>query len=87
MNCQAKRLFPEVDFGVNKILVCTGTVVIDYAERWPSGNHMRSSIIVNYDEVSGTIETLNSYYQLIGPKGDTVIGGGDWGRLVMSIFY
>lgn len=84
---QAKRVFPEINFGVNKTMVFTGTVVVDYAERWPAGNHMRSSLIVEYDPDTGRVETLNTYYLLSGPKGDHMLGCVDLRGLVMSIFY
>ena len=65
--------------------VLTGTVVEDFKGRWGPGMHMRSSVI---DRITDdVVYTANSIYLLEGKEGDTVLGGGDWGRDVAGIFY
>ena len=65
--------------------ILTGTVVVDNKGRWEPGMHMRSSKIKSI--VEDLVYTSNSIYLLEGEEGDTVLGGGDWGRDVAGIFY
>ena len=65
--------------------ILTGTVVVDNKGRWEPGMHMRSSVIERI--VEDLVYTRNSIYLLEGEEGDTVLGGGDWGDKVASIFY
>lgn len=45
----------------------TGEVVEDRLNRWCPGDAMRSSWVVNFNEDTLVVETLNTIYQLDGP--------------------
>lgn len=80
---KARELNP--DFNMERVSVFTGTVVSDPTGRWEEGYHMRSSLILQFDEASGRVETQNTIYILEGEGGGDIIG--DIGRDVMRIFY
>lgn len=71
--------------GVDKIMMFTGIVLEDPTGRWLPGYHMRSTVILNYDEETGEVETLNTMYKLLGEGGNDVVP--DLGKRVTNIFY
>ena len=92
-----KQRFQEIhgiDIHTDNIYVLTGTILQDSTDKLEAGNHTRTSVIIdirtepnNTYGVNYIYETANTIYKVYGMEGDTVIGGGDWGRNVMSIFY
>jgi hypothetical protein len=60
----AERLAKDPDF---KAEYFTGEVVEDKLDRWRTGDAMRSSLIVKFDEITLLVETENTIYQLVGP--------------------
>jgi hypothetical protein len=60
----AERLVKDADF---KAEYFTGEVLEDKLDRWRSGDAMRSSLIVKFDENTLLVETENTLYQLVGP--------------------
>ena len=62
--------------------ILTGYVASDPLGRWEIGWHMRSSLIVTYDEDTGIVETENTIYHLEGEG-----TGGDMGDVVLAIYY
>ncbi len=64
-------------------MVFTGTILKD-SPKFKSGFHMRSSLIVNIDREYGSIETMNTHYDVVN-EGDDVLP--DMGNAVLNIFY
>lgn len=60
----AERLAKDADF---KAEYFTGEVLEDKLDRWRSGDAMRSSLIIKFDENTLLVETENTVYQLTGP--------------------
>ena len=73
------------DIKLDKAIVLTGTIVDDPTGKFNVGDHTRTSIVI--DKTDNTFETGNTIYKVLGPQGDTTIGGGDWGANVMKIYY
>jgi len=82
---KARRFHPT--FNMDVACVLTGTVQSDPTGRWQPGNHMRSSLILNYCAETGVVETKNTIYTIMGKQGDPVLGGMDIGLAALSLFY
>lgn len=77
--------YPEITDGKARVL--TGTVVSGHY-RFNDGFHMRSAMIVNFDEENGIVESVSgTVYKLEGSEGDPVLGNKDAGNFVTGIFY
>ena len=79
---KAKELGVEVN--TDTVTKMTATVVKDELGKWVPGDHMTSSIVVNFDEEKMIVETMNSIYHLEGEAGDCMPDLGDG---VLTIFY
>lgn len=73
-----------VDVKTEKVMKMSATVVEDRLGRWEPGDHMTSSIIINFDEENMIVETRNTIYHLEGEAGDSLPDLGDG---IMAIFY
>jgi len=80
----AKRIRPDLDIKTDKVYKLTATVVADYLGRWNPGDHMTSSIVVEFDEETMMVETENTLYHLEGEPGDVL---PDLGPNINKIFY
>ena len=74
-----------LDIKTDQVMVFSGTVVEDYAGRWNPGDHMRSSVITDYDPETGICETQKTIYVLEGEGGDDVLP--DLGDNIAKIYY
>ena len=77
-----QRFRPDVL--LDHAFVLTGTIIEDDLNRWPPGDHMRSSLLLSYDEERGIVETENSIYHLQGQEGGSL---PDLGDAVLTLFY
>jgi len=74
---------PEWDIKTDKCLVLSGYVVDDPLGRWQIGWHMKSSMVLDYDEASGTVETVNTIYTVEGK----MLENADMGDVILKVFY
>ena len=72
-------------YGDNIGKILTGMVKEDPTGRWNPGMHMKSSVVVAFDGL--TVETLNTKYRVVGPRGEKILPKGDLGDFVCGIFY
>ena len=68
---------------VEKVMILSGYVVEDPLGRWEEGWHMRSSLVMDYDEESGTVETMSTIYTVKGK----MLENADMGDLITKVFY
>ena len=81
-----QELIDEVYPGVNaKPLLFTGTITKDPSGKRRPNDHMRSSLIVKIDMEKMVIETINSYYKIVGEEGGDIFS--DLGDTAMTIYY
>jgi len=72
------------DIKVDKAMILSGYVDgVDPLGRWKPNWHMRSSLVVDYDEENGIVETENTIYYVKGEE-DTE---ADMGDLITKVFY
>jgi len=71
------------DVKVDKAMILSGNVVEDPTGRFQIGWHMRSSLVIAYDEENGIVETDNTIYHV---KGE-MLKDADMGDLILKVFY
>lgn len=71
------------DVKVDKAMILSGNVAEDPTGRFQIGWHMRSSLVMDYDEVNGIVETDNTIYHV---KGE-MLKNADMGDLILKVFY
>ena len=76
-----KEVRPDVK--VDKPMILSGYVIEDPLGRWEEGWHMRSSLVIDYDEENGIVETDNTIYHV---KGE-MLKNADMGDLILKVFY
>jgi len=71
------------DVKVDKAMILSGYVVEDPTGRFQRGWHFRSSLVIDYDEENGIVETENTIYHV---KGE-MLENADMGDLILKVFY
>jgi len=71
------------DVKVDKAMILSGNVAEDPTGRIQIGWHMRSSLVMDYDEENSIVETQNTIYHVKGEQ----IKEANMGDLILKIFY